>query len=179
MLRRYALFAIPLPLKFRPFIRKCFRQALHCPRDQTIRLLHRAAGFIHKAALDRIPASAKFLRFVGRKERRRLFIRGPSGCSSCSCNIVLTKGRRADVGNLSLQFCFRWPQLKVFLQGRSLGGVSQSRCRESGISLPFLVLRSWSMGLPPFCLLRGQRSAYFSLILAIKMQPSLGASLAR
>ena len=54
ILGRHALFAIPLRLKFRPFIRKCFRQALHRPRDQAIRLPHRAEGFIHKARLDRI-----------------------------------------------------------------------------------------------------------------------------
>src|SRR5579864_116123 len=181
ILRRYALFAIPLPLKFRPFIRECFRQTLHRPRDRTIRLLHCAAGFIDKAALDRIPTSAKLLRFVGRKERCRLLIRGHSGCSSRSSGAVLTEGRRTDVRNLSLLFCFRWPQLKVFLQRRSLAGVSQSRCRQSRISLPvffrmFFVHEIASI-LSSTC---SQRSAcFFCVILELKMQPSLEASLAR
>ena len=58
--------AIPLTLEFRPFIRKHLRQALHCPCDKTIRLLHRSARLIYKAHLNSIPASAKILRLVGR-----------------------------------------------------------------------------------------------------------------
>jgi hypothetical protein len=76
ILGRDTVAAIPLTLKFRSFIRKHFRQALHGPRDQTISLLHRAARLIHKAPLDGVPASAKFLRLFGRKEGRGLFFGG-------------------------------------------------------------------------------------------------------
>ena len=76
ILGRDTVAAIPLTFKFRPFIRKHFRQALHRPRDQTVSLLHRPARLIHEAALDGVPASAKFLRLFGRKEGRRLFVRG-------------------------------------------------------------------------------------------------------
>jgi hypothetical protein len=43
--------AIPLAVELRPFIRKHFRETFHGSRDQTIRLRHRLARFIHKAAL--------------------------------------------------------------------------------------------------------------------------------
>ena len=92
ILGRYARFAIQLPFEFRPFIRKYFRQAFHRPRDQTIRLLHGTAGFIHKGPLDRIPANAKLLRLIGRKERRRLFSGGYCGCSSGRCGAVIREG---------------------------------------------------------------------------------------
>jgi hypothetical protein len=88
ILGRYIVTAIPLTLKFRPFVRKPFRQTLHRLRDQTIRLLHHSARLIHKAALDGIPASVQILRLVGRKERRRLLVSGYSGCSPGGCNAV-------------------------------------------------------------------------------------------
>src|ERR1017187_2417299 len=120
ILGRYALVAVQLPLKLRPFIRKYLRQALHRTRDQTIGLLHRAAGFVHKATLDGIPANAKLLRLFKRKQRRRLIVGSHLGCNCGRYDGGIDEGPRT-----ASRYRHR------------LADVSQSRCRVSCIFLVY------------------------------------------